>query len=52
MWRLITEPARILKSIVSDSGSLFKNIQDCEKDVQKDADMADKEGLASRGPHT
>lgn len=35
----------MLKSVVSDSGELFRNIEDCEKEVQKDVDMADKEGL-------
>lgn len=35
---------RILKSLVSDSGELFKKIQECEKEVQKDAETAEKEG--------
>lgn len=36
---------RILKSLVSDSGDLFKKILDCEIEVQKDAEIAEKEGL-------
>lgn len=36
---------RILKTLVSDSGSLFKKILECEIEVQKDAETAEKEGL-------
>lgn len=36
----------MVKSLLSDSGELFRNIQECEKEVQKDVDMADKEGLS------
>lgn len=43
--RLIIHLVRILKSILSDSGELYRKIQECEKDVQNDADIAEKEGL-------
>lgn len=43
---LTLDLARMLKSVLSDSGELFRNIQECEKEVQKDVDMADKEGLS------
>lgn len=42
---LIRDLARMLQSVLSDSGEVFRNILDCEKEVQKDVDMADKEGL-------
>lgn len=35
----------MLKSIFSNSGQLFKDIQSCEKEMETDADMAEKEGL-------
>lgn len=47
---LIIYLARILKSIFSDLGQLFRKIQDCEKDVGNDADTAEKEGLAPNKP--
>lgn len=47
---LIIYLARILKSIFSDLGQLFRKIQDCEKDVGNDADTAEKEGLTPNKP--
>lgn len=44
-WGLMINLARILKSVFSDSGQLFMDIQACEKDMQTDADMAEKEGM-------
>lgn len=45
MAGLIVNLARIIHGIVSDSGQLFKEIQDRERDVQTDADLTEKEGL-------
>lgn len=40
---------RMVRGIASESGQLFKDVLACEVEMQKDADLAEKEGLMIPG---
>jgi hypothetical protein len=37
--------ARVIRSLFSDTGELYMKIQECEAEVKKEADIAQKQGL-------
>jgi hypothetical protein len=41
---LMINLVRVFRSLFSDAGGLYMNIQECEAEVKKEADLAQKQG--------